>query len=73
MGKLTVSGGVMEAVTSGGDPGVYSPDKLKLDPKVYTRVEITMRVDKHHRAELFWKTNKGKYHWRRLQCQRRAR
>ena len=66
LSKLTVKGGVMEAVTTGGDPGVYSPDKLALDPKVYTHVEITMRADRHHRAELFWKTDKGKYHWRRL-------
>ena len=66
LSKLTVNNGVMEAVTTGGDPGVYSPDKLKLDPKKYTRVEITMRADHHHRAELFWKTDKGKFHWRRL-------
>ena len=67
LGKLTVNKGVMEATTSGGDPGVYSPDKLKLDPKKYTSVEITMRADRHHKAELFWKTDKGNFHWRRQQ------
>ncbi len=65
LSKLTVKNGVMEATTTGGDPGVYSPDKLKLDPKKYTKVEVTMRADRHHRAEIFWKTNKGKFHWRR--------
>ena len=66
LSKLAVKNGVMEASTTGGDPGVYSPDKLKLDPKKYTKVEITMRADHHHRAELFWKTNKGKFHGKRL-------
>ena len=60
--KLTVNNGVMEATTTGGDPGVYSPDKLGLDPKLYTKVEITLRAGRHHRAELFWKTDKGGFH-----------
>ena len=63
--KLTVSNGVLQAATTGNDPGVYSPDKLGLDPKKYTKVEITMRADRHHRAELFWKTDKGKFHGKR--------
>jgi hypothetical protein len=66
--KLTVTGGVMEATTTGNDPGVYSPDKLGLDPKLYTKVEISMRADHHHRAELFWKTDKAGFSGKRRQA-----
>lgn len=57
--KLTVRLGKLMARTTGNDPGVYTPDKLGLDPKKYTKVEITMSVARHHRAELYWKTNRA--------------
>jgi len=57
-----VSGGVLEATTTGNDPGLVSPDGLGLDPTLFTRVEVTLRVSRHHVAELFWKTDKGKFH-----------
>jgi subtilisin family serine protease len=56
---LSVNGGVLEATTTGDDPGLRSPDKLGLDPEVVTQVEITLRVERHHRAELYWKTDKA--------------
>lgn len=56
--KLVAKGGAVEATTTGNDPGFYSPDKLGLDPTVYSKVEITMRASAHHRAQLFWRTDK---------------
>lgn len=62
LSPLSVVGGELRATTTGDDPGVYSPDDLGLDPTQYPRIEVTMRVDRHHRAELYWKTDKGDFH-----------
>jgi hypothetical protein len=60
-----VQAGVLQATTTGDDPGLRSPDKLGLDTALYGAVEITMRVDRHHRAELYWKTDKTDFHDKR--------
>jgi len=62
LSPLSVIGGELQATTTGDDPGIYSPDNLGLDPTQYTKIEVTMRVDRHHRAELYWKTDKGDFH-----------
>ena len=59
---LSVTNGELQASTTGNDPGLYSPDQLGLDPTLFTTVEVTMRVDQHHVAELFWNTNNAGFH-----------
>ena len=66
MDKLTVRLGKLMARTTGNDPGIYTPDNLGLDPANYTKVEITMSTARHHRAELFWKTDKAGWSGKRV-------
>ncbi|MFH1132008.1 MAG: S8 family serine peptidase [Pseudomonadota bacterium] len=56
--------GVIESTTVGEDPGILSPEGLSLDPAIYTKVEITMRLTRHHQAEFLWKNEDGDFHWR---------
>jgi len=64
--KMASRRGVLTARTTGNDPGFYSPDKLGLDPDKYPTVEITLSAERHHRAELFWKTDRAGWSGRRM-------
>ncbi|MCA9668787.1 MAG: S8 family serine peptidase [Myxococcales bacterium] len=54
-----VAGGEISARTTGGDPGFRSPDGLSIDTSVYKTIEVDMSLERHHRGEIFWKTDKN--------------